>query len=91
MSTKKKASKKKVSKKAKTSKAKGNGAGRTSKFAGRKIVKLVNENPRRAGTHGHKTFTLYGGGKTYDQVISAGGRRQDVAFDLSKKYIKLSA
>jgi hypothetical protein len=89
MATKKKASKK-ATKKA-VRKSGEAGGGRPSKFNGKKIVKLVNENPRRSGTHGHKTFQLYGGGKTYDAVIKAGGRRQDVAFDLAKKYIKLVA
>jgi hypothetical protein len=96
MSTKAKKTRKKAAKKvAKTSKkprsASAKGSGRPSKFNGKKIVKLVQENPRRKGTHGFKTFTLYGGGKTYEQVLAAGGRRQDVAFDLEKKYIKLSA
>jgi transposase len=54
MATKKKASKK-ATKKA-VRKSGEAGGGRPSKFNGKKIVKLVNENPRRSGTHGHKTF-----------------------------------
>ena len=82
------AARKARSRKAKTTTSNG---GRTSKFAGKKIVVLAEENPRREGTHGHKTFQLYKGKPTYEQVIAKGGRRQDVAFDLEKKYIKLVA
>jgi hypothetical protein len=39
-----------------------------SAFSGKKITKLTKENPRRAGTHGHKSFALLMPGMTYEQV-----------------------
>lgn len=67
------------------------GSGRPSKFSGKKISKLVKENPRREGSIGHKSFALIQNGMTYEQYIAKGGRRQDLAFDLAKKNVKLSA
>lgn len=79
---------KKTTKKAAAEK-KGTG-GRTSEFAGKKITKLAKENPRREGTHGHKSFSLIKTGMTYEQYISAGGRRQDLASDVAKGHLKVA-
>jgi hypothetical protein len=86
MATKKKSAKKKSAKKAAPQ-----GAGRVSKFSGKKIHKLAKENPRREGSIGFKSYGLIKNGMTYDQYISAGGRRQDLAFDLAHKHVELRA
>lgn len=86
MATKKKAKKKAAAKK----KGAQQGQGRKSEFSGLAITKLVAENPRREGSIGHKSFSLIKNGMTYEQYISAGGRRSDLAFDKSKGYVKLS-
>lgn len=78
---------------AKSSGSKGGGErpGRTSTFAGKKIIKLVSENPRREGTHGWKSWDALRSGMTYESYIAAGGRRQDLAWDLAKKNVKLES
>lgn len=81
------ATKKKTAKKSKAQN--GNGGGRPSAFSGKKIVKLVKENPRREGSVGFKSFSKIKSGMTYEQYLAAGGRRQDLAFDLAQGYIKL--
>jgi hypothetical protein len=85
MATKKKAAKKET-KKAVAKK----GAGRSSQFSGKKITKLVKENPRREGTHGLKSFDLIKTGMTYEAFIAAGGRRQDLAYDIAHKFVKVA-
>jgi hypothetical protein len=89
---KKKAKAKKAVKKVvkKVKKSTGGGGGRTSAFSGKRIIKLVKENPRREGTVGFKSFRLIKSGMTYDQYIKAGGRRQDLAFDIAKKYVRVA-
>jgi hypothetical protein len=67
----------------------GNGAGRPSAFSGKVIRKLVDENPRREGTFGYASFALIKNGMTYEKYIEAGGRRQDLAWDIERKYVKL--
>jgi hypothetical protein len=78
--------------KAKASKKsnKGTGAGRKSVFSGKTIVKLTKENPRRAGSIGHKSFSLLRPGMKYEAYIAAGGRRQDLAFDIKAKHVKVT-
>lgn len=87
MSDKKHRSTKRASKKAASKKV---GGGRVSAFSGKKITKLAKDNPRRQGTAGHKSFSLINNGMTYEQYVAAGGRRQDLAFDLAHKYVSLS-
>jgi hypothetical protein len=82
MSTKKKTAKKSVKKSAP--------AGRKSAFSGKKINKVAKENPRRKGSIGFKSFALIKNGMTYEQYLEAGGRRQDLAFDLTAGHVKLS-
>lgn len=83
---KKTASKKTTSKKA--AKREG-GPGRTSMYSGKRIVKLVKENPRREDTHGYNSWELLRKGMTYEQYIEAGGRRVDLAWDIMKGNVKL--
>jgi len=70
--------------------AASNGAGRTSAFSGKTITKLVDENPRREGTFGYKSFALIKNGMTYEDYIAKGGRRQDLAWDVDRKFVKVS-
>jgi len=55
-----------------------------------KIVSQVEGNPRREGSIGFKSFNKIKNGMTYEQYIAAGGRRQDLDFDLKQKYVRLS-
>lgn len=64
--------------------------GRPSQFTNRKLTKLVKDNPRRKGTHGFKSFALIKTGMSYEQYIAAGGRRNDLAWDVAHKYVKVS-
>ena len=61
-----------------------------SKFSGKKITKLVKDNPRRKGTHGFKSFSLIKSGMTYEDYLKAGGRRNDLAWDIAHKFVKVS-
>jgi hypothetical protein len=74
---------------AKKSATEGEGAGRPSAFAGKVIRKVATSNPRREGTHGYNSWEALKSGMTYEKYIAAGGRRQDLAWDLAKGYIKL--
>jgi hypothetical protein len=56
----------------KTSKAKSN-AGRTSAFAGLRIVRTQKENPRREGSTGFDSWNLIKKGMTYEEFLKAGG------------------
>lgn len=56
--------------------------GRASGYAGMVIVKLVDKNPRREGTHGFNSWALLRKGMTYEQYIAAGGRRVDLWWDI---------
>jgi hypothetical protein len=87
MSIKKKTAKKSVKK---VKKDKPQPAGRKSAFSGKKINKVAKENPRRKGSIGFKSFALIKNGMTYEQYLEAGGRRQDLAFDLTAGHVKLS-
>ena len=64
---------------------------RRTPFSGKKITKLQRENPRREGTHGHKSWELIKNGMTVDAYLDAGGRMNDLRWDLSRKRIKLTA
>jgi len=64
----------------------------TTQFAGKTIVALVEENPRRAGTKGHASFAILLGnakGVPYEQYIAKGGRNNDLRWDLAKKWVAL--
>lgn len=62
--------------------------GRKSGHAGKTITALKPENPRREGTHGHKSFKIIlDAGKkgiSYEDYIAAGGRSNDLAWDIDK-------
>jgi hypothetical protein len=67
----------------------GERTGRPSAFAGKVIRKVATENPRREGTHGYNSWELIKNGMSYEKYIEAGGRRQDLAWDLERGYVKL--
>lgn len=81
------ATKKKVAKKAKVAKKNGQ-KGRVSAYAGKKLVALV-DNPRREGTAAFKSFKLTEGGILYEDFKKRGGRRQDLAYDIKHKWVKV--
>lgn len=64
--------------------------GRTSAFSGKRIKKLVKDNPRRKGTAGFKSFGLITSGMSYEDYLAKGGRRQDLAWDVDHKYVKVA-
>lgn len=62
--------------------------GRKSEFAGVKIFPAegLKENPRREGGFGYKAmaFIMANPGVSYEDFVEAGGRRQDLAWDIAK-------
>jgi len=65
------------------------GQGKKSQYAGKKIYKKVKDNPRREGTHGHRSWELIKNGMTYEEYISAGGRNNDFTWDLARDRIEV--
>lgn len=65
--------------------------GRASSFVGKKIyIKTEGkENPRRQGTAGYKSFSKISNGITFEEYIAAGGRPQDLAWDIKKGNVEL--
>ena len=67
--------------------------GRSSAFEGRTIRAKVKENPRREGTHGHKSMAIIlaagDKGLSYDDFIAAGGRRVDLAWDFAHDAVEI--
>lgn len=57
----------------------------------KKIYKLVTANPRKAGTFGHKSFSLIISGMTINAYREKGGRMNDLRWDLDHKYVELRA
>lgn len=68
------------------------GTSKRTKFANaeHRLYKLVKKNPRREGTNGYKSFELVRNGMTYRQYVEAGGRNNDLRWDVDKGYIVLS-
>jgi hypothetical protein len=79
--------------KAKTSPAKNNAPViRQSKFAGKTIIANRKDNPRREGTWGYKSFgiILKAKGKiSYEAYKSAGGRNNDLQWDLDRNFVSV--
>lgn len=63
--------------------------GRKSNHAGKKIYRLVKENPRREGSHGAKNWELYRDGMTYEEFIMARGGSNHLNYDIEKGYVEL--
>jgi hypothetical protein len=91
MATKAKSKKKVVAKKSKgAKKTAATSGGRPSSFSGKSLTKLADKNPRREGTHGFKSFSLIKNGMTYEAYLAAGGRRNDLAYDVARKHVKVA-
>jgi hypothetical protein len=65
------------------------------KFAGKIIICNVADNPRRQATKGFHSMGLLinlggkGATMSYEDYISQGGRRQDLAWDIEKGYVSI--
>lgn len=73
--------------------------GRKSEHCGHLLYPLKDENPRREGSHGYKSYQILldakakakGGkgfkGLPYEEYIAAGGRGNDLQWDIAKEYV----
>ena len=69
---------------------KGKFPGPKSKFQGKKIYKLLKENPRRKKTGwGYQGWDIMKDGMTYEEFRLAGGRTEDLAWDVMKKNVEV--
>lgn len=57
--------------------------------AGKHIFRLVEANPRKEGSWGWKSFNLAVTGISYEDYIKAGGRPQDLAWDVDHKFVEV--
>lgn len=62
--------------------------GRPSPLHGKKLYVKVEANPRRKGSIGAKSFNLIKNGMLVEDYIAAGGRMQDLRWDLTHKYVE---
>lgn len=60
-----------------------------SSLAGKRLYKKVEANPRRAGTHGFTSFALIKDGMTYEEYRLAGGRSNDLAWDIAHGFVEV--
>lgn len=63
--------------------------GRRSQYDGMVINKLVDKNPRKEGTSGHKSWSLLRSGMKYEDYIAAGGVRRDLEWDAERKWVEI--
>lgn len=65
------------------------GAGRPSAYEGKFIYPLVDENPRRKGSHGFRSFRiiLKKPGIAYEDFIKAGGLSHGLRWDLERSFV----
>jgi hypothetical protein len=65
--------------------------GRVSSHAGKHIFILTEgkKNPRREGTHGHRSFSLIKEGMLVEDYFTAGGRSNDLAWDIDHKFVEV--
>ena len=67
--------------------------GRSSAFVGRILKAKKTDNPRREGTHGHKSMAIIiaagDKGIKYEDFIAAGGRRVDLAWDFAREAVEI--
>lgn len=64
-------------------------AGRTSQFAGMRIVRLQKENPRREGSEGYNSWNVIKKGMTYEEFIKAGGSAGSLRKEVANGRIKM--
>ena len=61
--------------------------GRKSEFTGKRLYRNMDVNPRRPGTLGHRSFDLIVDGMTYEEYLMAGGRNNDLHWDIERKWV----
>ena len=69
--------------------AKGKGQGRPRNNPDLVIVKVSKENPRKEGTHGWNSWNLLKEGMTVAEYAAAGGRGNDLRWDIDKGFVTL--
>lgn len=55
------------------------------------VIKAVVANPKKAGSMAHARFARYKAGMTVGDFLKAGGRRDDIRWDLKRGFISLKA
>ena len=60
-----------------------------SAYDNKTIHKLKTFNPRKKGTHGHRSWELITDGMLFTDYIKAGGRMNDLRWDIERKHIEL--
>jgi hypothetical protein len=63
--------------------------GPKSKFRGKFLYKLVDKNPRREGTWGYRSWELIQDGMSYEAYKAAGGRNNDLQWDIDHRRIEV--
>ncbi len=63
--------------------------GKRSKFSGKRLFKLVKENPRRKGSCGYTSFNLIRDDMTYEEYRMLGGRSNDLQWDINHGYVAI--
>jgi hypothetical protein len=53
------------------------------------IFKIVKSNPRKESTWGWKSFNLVTNGMTVAEYLAAGGRKNDLSWDIDHKFVEL--
>lgn len=66
--------------------------GRKSEYSGKKLTATVAENPRRAGSSGHKSMAIILGkpGIVFEDFLAAGGRAVDLRWDIAHNAVKIA-
>jgi DNA-binding MarR family transcriptional regulator len=67
----------------------GSNPGPRSNLSGKHIYRISKTNPRREGTHGYKSFALIKDGMTFEAYRQAGGRNNDLAWDLDHGFVEM--
>lgn len=62
--------------------------GKKSSLAGKYLYKLAKINPRRAGTHGWKSYEVLKDGMTYEQFTAAKGGSKHLLHDIEKGWVE---
>ena len=65
------------------------GPGRSSKFLSKTIHKNIQNNPRRHGTYGYRSWEIIEDGMFYEAYYAAGGRQRDLKWDLDKGWVRV--
>lgn len=64
--------------------------GRAAKFADDQVIKVLVDNPKRAGSKSYERFALYKDGMTVGQAKEAGITLGDIDWDAKHEYISVS-